>query len=507
MTQPIPKVRGLVWKHGNGGSIIADSEVGRFMVWPHYKKDGRWFWTIVGDNASATTSEAKGKAASQAEFARRVLDGIDMGGAVQGQVAVPEGWALVPIEPTEEMHEAGEFVPRGIGSCPPSVGNVYRAMIAAAPQPPAAGEPEKTVRPCVCCRVAGPVTIGSCPVCTLKTADAIYEYCGADASRWAATFRLMAAHLGYSDMDEGWLMGWIANAIQRSIDVRCPQPPAATAGEPECDHECELRPDIPYQVLKCDKCGAPMTVVAAPPAAYLAAGESAEPVAWLHTMHMEGSQKSLILTFDSSNAFGSPGQDYSAEYTVTSDALYAHPPAPEPTQPAGDECPRPCNNRPDGFSARACIDAGECGCGAAGDDAELVEHVARWLHDETDHPSSYPSRTWPEHKDDTGQRGNGFVKLVPVDAQAYFREIAARFVRSFISDRIEALTAERASMLKAIRLTETERDRLREALTIIAAFDDLGGNNRLERTGSYGGYDEPGAVKTARAALAEQKGD
>ena len=44
--------------------------------------------------------------------------------------------------------------------------------------------------------------------------------CGADASKWAAAFRQTAVNLGYSDMDEGWLIGWFANAIETADVVR-----------------------------------------------------------------------------------------------------------------------------------------------------------------------------------------------------------------------------------------------------------------------------------------------
>lgn len=48
--------------------------------------------------------------------------------------AVPEGWMLVPIEPTEEMSKAGgEYAECGI---PANAVFGYRAMLAAAPQPP-----------------------------------------------------------------------------------------------------------------------------------------------------------------------------------------------------------------------------------------------------------------------------------------------------------------------------------------------------------------------------------
>lgn len=57
--------------------------------------------------------------------------------------AVPEGWKLVPVEPTDEMYEAGYNKLRGIHSGPfngsPSLGHsgvVYRAMLAASPAAP-----------------------------------------------------------------------------------------------------------------------------------------------------------------------------------------------------------------------------------------------------------------------------------------------------------------------------------------------------------------------------------
>ena len=53
----------------------------------------------------------------------------------EAQISVPEGWKLVPVEPTEEMCLAGsEYVAlRGL-AC--SVSAVFRAMLSAAPLPP-----------------------------------------------------------------------------------------------------------------------------------------------------------------------------------------------------------------------------------------------------------------------------------------------------------------------------------------------------------------------------------
>ena len=48
-----------------------------------------------------------------------------------------------------------------------------------------------------------------------------------------------------------------------------------------------------------------------------------EPVGWLHVMHMEGGQTQTRLTEDAEDHFGVPGEDYSEEYVVTSEPLYA----------------------------------------------------------------------------------------------------------------------------------------------------------------------------------------
>lgn len=43
---------------------------------------------------------------------------------------------------------------------------------------------------------------------------------GDDGAKWAAAFRQHAEKLGHAGMDEGWLAGWFANAIEHSSDVR-----------------------------------------------------------------------------------------------------------------------------------------------------------------------------------------------------------------------------------------------------------------------------------------------
>lgn len=64
-------------------------------------------------------------------------------------------------------------------------------------------------------------------------------------------------------------------------------------------------------------------------------------------------------------------------------------------------------------------------------DAERIERAAQWLHDEGGFDDAWPDRTWPEHPGDTGQRDGCFVKIVPSDVQAKFRDVATRMLRVF----------------------------------------------------------------------------
>ncbi len=59
----------------------------------------------------------------------------------------------------------------------------------------------------------------------------IIKACKDDAAKWAAAFRQTAIKLGYSDMDEGWLIGWFANAIEVSGDYRRPAVPVQEAAQ------------------------------------------------------------------------------------------------------------------------------------------------------------------------------------------------------------------------------------------------------------------------------------
>lgn len=65
---------------------------------------------------------------------------------------------------------------------------------------------------------------------------------------------------------------------------------------------------------------------------------------------------------------------------------------------------------------------------SASGEAGEVERVAQWLHDEGGFDEAWSNHTWPEHRDDTGQRDGGFVRLVPTDVQAKFRDVARRLL-------------------------------------------------------------------------------
>lgn len=53
---------------------------------------------------------------------------------------------------------------------------------------------------------------------TTESAGDLLQRLGIDGAKWAKEFRETAVRLGYSDMDEGWLIGWFANAIMAGFD-------------------------------------------------------------------------------------------------------------------------------------------------------------------------------------------------------------------------------------------------------------------------------------------------
>jgi len=55
---------------------------------------------------------------------------------------------------------------------------------------------------------------------TTMTGPEMLHACRDDAAKWAAAFCQHAKKLGHENIDEGWMIGWFANAIEHSHDVR-----------------------------------------------------------------------------------------------------------------------------------------------------------------------------------------------------------------------------------------------------------------------------------------------
>lgn len=62
------------------------------------------------------------------------------------------------------------------------------------------------------------VTLAEDAITKGETASQMLDRLGMDGAKWAAEFRTTALRLGYSDMDEGWLIGWFCNAIMAGHD-------------------------------------------------------------------------------------------------------------------------------------------------------------------------------------------------------------------------------------------------------------------------------------------------
>ena len=69
-------------------------------------------------------------------------------------------------------------------------------------------------------------------------------------------------------------------------------------------------------------------------------------------------------------------------------------------------------------------------------------------------------------------------------------------------DRFVQTNEATARLLDTVSAALRADNGLRAALKKIACFDDMLANDRLATNGSYSGFDEPGSVEIARAALA-----
>jgi hypothetical protein len=74
-----------------------------------------------------------------------------------------------------------------------------------------------------------------------ETPGEMLDRLGMDGVKWAAEFRTTALRLGYSDMDEGWLIGWFCNAIMAGYD-RAPAPVDALVKAAEAFKEFDSLP-------------------------------------------------------------------------------------------------------------------------------------------------------------------------------------------------------------------------------------------------------------------------
>ena len=89
---------------------------------------------IVPDVARLITET---KECSQGDIIRYVLSEVASRGLIGN---VPEGYALVPIEPTEEMEEKGHKAMCDAYECGCLAENIYKAMLSVAPHPTGDGD-------------------------------------------------------------------------------------------------------------------------------------------------------------------------------------------------------------------------------------------------------------------------------------------------------------------------------------------------------------------------------
>ena len=55
---------------------------------------------------------------------------------------------------------------------------------------------------------------------TQMTSNGVIAYCGQDASRWAKAFCQHALKYQGVTLNEGWVIGWFANAIMGALDTK-----------------------------------------------------------------------------------------------------------------------------------------------------------------------------------------------------------------------------------------------------------------------------------------------
>jgi hypothetical protein len=125
-------IKPLVWEKTYLGSWRAESPLGDYVV---DRCDGwSWGW-VYGEEYRGYSCDGleDGKARAQADLVERISPMLTEG------PAIPDGWKLVPIEPTPEMARCLES---NIAECLPASEvhvanwrNAYRAMLNASPSP------------------------------------------------------------------------------------------------------------------------------------------------------------------------------------------------------------------------------------------------------------------------------------------------------------------------------------------------------------------------------------
>ena len=115
------------------------------------------------------------------------------------------------------------------------------------------------------------------------------------------------------------------------------------------------------------------------------------------------------------------------------------------------------------------------------EDSQLVEEVAQFLHDEGGFDEAWQA-TWPEHPDDTGQREGGFVRIVPTDVQAKFRDVSRRLcvmLPASLQPHLSA-DAERDRIVDFLKKLASEGVHANSTLAILQAADQISDNTHRE---------------------------
>lgn len=94
------------------------------------KLGAHWLWCVIEQIAAGVT---------EAEAMREYGYCEPRGAAEAGKDAIPEGWKLVPLKPTQVMQDAWDGAP-GFDDCDREFANAYRLMVAAALPPSGSGE-------------------------------------------------------------------------------------------------------------------------------------------------------------------------------------------------------------------------------------------------------------------------------------------------------------------------------------------------------------------------------